>query len=68
MSTFIERMELELKEISTKIIALDYFSNSDNETFCKLPAIEQVDLWEQLSHMEGYRNVLSSRLSRALSK
>lgn len=64
----IERMECELKELSTKIVALVKFAHSDNVTFCKLPTIEQESLCEQLEHMESYRDVLSSRLSRALSE
>lgn len=63
----IDRMKVELEELSKKVVALDNFAHSDNEVFCSLPPIEQEDMWVQLEAMEAYQAVLSKRLERALS-
>lgn len=61
----IERMKVELEELSKKETALANFAHSDNAIFCSLPVIEQEDMCEQLEHMESYIKVLHRRLERA---
>lgn len=59
----VERMELELRELSGRITKLKAFL--DNEKFLSLPEVDQHALRGQCNLMVAYANVLEDRLHRA---
>lgn len=64
MNGHIDRMEIEYKELSDKILSLTSFIKGD-ETFKKLGCSEQLRMVKQLAYMESYANILSSRIFAA---
>lgn len=60
----LERMKVELSELTTKIEALDGFIEH-SPIFQSLPDEERADMVEQLSAMGEYKYWLSQRYSRA---
>lgn len=59
----VERMELELRELSQRITKLKAFL--DNEKFLSLPEVDQHALRGQCNLMVAYADVLEDRLHRA---
>ena len=59
----VERMELELRELSQRIAKLKAFL--DNEKFLSLPEVDQHALRSQCNLMIAYADVLEDRLHRA---
>lgn len=66
MSTFLERMQVEIAELDEKIAKLGAFLTS--ETFGALTAIERHLLEAQFSSMITYLNILTIRFQIASSK
>lgn len=60
----VERMKVELSELTTKIEALDKFIES-SPIFQQLPDEERADMVEQLQGMGEYQYSLKRRLERA---
>lgn len=65
MSNYRARLMTEHSELTTKVNKLEHFILAD--AYTKLPAVDQVDLREQLGHMQKYLEVLSCRVSRTLT-
>ena len=63
---FINSMKTELKELTTKIKALNNFIHG-NEKFKTLGDLEQVRMIKQAAFMEAYSKVLNSRLLTAVN-
>ena len=61
MSTYIERMKQEHKELKTKLTDLNTFIYS-NDLFKKLDDREQVRMIKQSGFMESYLTVLDQRI------
>lgn len=63
--THLDRMNLESKELETKVIALDAFIK-DNPIFGTLDGAEKSRMKRQLSAMIAYSDILSERISSVL--
>lgn len=60
--TFVDRLEIELKELNEKVCKLDKFI-SGNDGFQKLGRNEQQLLYNQLFLMNNYARILQTRLN-----
>lgn len=62
MSTFIERLEVEVQELELKISKLEDFLTT--ETFMELAQVDKILLKDQLETMNKYSRILNARLMR----
>lgn len=65
-TTYVERMVIELEELSAKVDALNKFT--EGSVFPTLDIPDREDLYEQLHAMVVYQRVLARRLQRAQDK
>ena len=64
MSTFIDRLKLELSDLESKINGLESFFDNDN--FDKIDEVQKVLLRVQLKAMHTYKQCLNERISKLL--
>lgn len=63
--TYVDRMQIELKQLRNRIRKLAIFTSVDTEDFDALEAGERELLLQQLLHMRAYADVLRARLGNA---
>lgn len=64
MTTYVERLVEEFKELTAKIVKLECFIYADS-TFKSLEEDQRTLLKKQLMYMHGYHDVLAKRLELA---
>lgn len=64
-TSFIDRMEVELKELNIKIESITNFIYGSNPFYDKMSGPDQLLMREQRRHMKSYSSTLGQRITRA---